>query len=285
MERIGDPEAHRRGVITWLASYPKSGSTWARMLLTAYHNDGHLDINDTVTTGDVAIQWYQSASVIPVPRMSQKARVLLRYAALLNMIACTRHRPLVAKTHHANAELYGVRLIPPQLTSRAIYIVRDPRDVAPSLARHMGKTVDEAIGDMADPNHAIGSDQEVPHLLTTWSDHVKSWGAGDPEVVLVRYEDLVLDAADALERMLVTCNVRPKQSRIYRAVEACEVERLAEQEAAIGFSERSKQCERFFGAGKGWRNELTPEQVARIESDHGEMMAKMGYGVTASEAA
>jgi len=264
-------------MIVWLASYPKSGSTWARMLLTAYHYDGHACINDTITTGDVAANWYQAASVKPISAMSGRDKILVRYAALLNMINGTRHRPVVAKTHHANAELYGVRLIPGPLTFRAIYLVRDPRDVAPSFARHMGKSVDETIANMADEDHAIGKQFEIPHILSSWSNHVRSWGSGDPQTVLVRFEDLRTDPSDALHRMLVACNVRPDVARIARAVEACSLERLMAQEDERGFIEASQRTERFFGSGKGWEQELTPEQAQRIGSDHGEMMQAMGY--------
>jgi len=159
----------------------------------------------------------------------------------------------------------------------AIQIVRDPRDVAPSSARHMGTSVDETITNMADEDHAIGKQFEIPHILSSWSNHVRSWGSGDPQTVLVRFEALRTAPSDALHRMLVACNVRPDVARIARAVEACSLERLMAQEDERGFIEASQRTERFFGSGKGWEQELTPEQAQRIGSDHGEMMQAMGY--------
>lgn len=261
--------------IHWLASYPKSGSTWARMLLQAYHRDAAPDINDFgPVVGDTARHHYQAASVVPVGDLSKRQQAFLRWAALHNLEHATRFRPLVAKTHHANIDILGVRMIPPPMSGRSVYLVRDPRDVAPSFARHMGKTLDQAIYCMADEEHCIGNDGHLWHFLSSWSNHVRSWGAGEPEVTLVRFEDMVADTADALERMLVTYNIRPDAARIERAVAACHIDRLREQEAEHGFIEVSPKAGRFFGGTQG---RLTDEQRRVIENQHGEMMAAAGY--------
>ena len=39
------------GNIAWLASYPKSGNTWIRSLLTAYRGQGEFSINQLETDG------------------------------------------------------------------------------------------------------------------------------------------------------------------------------------------------------------------------------------------
>jgi hypothetical protein len=264
-------------MISWLASYPKSGNTWARLLLSAYHHDGPANINDAIGTGDANRVMYQSACVRPITMLSRSEQVLLRPAALLNMLYMNQHRPLVTKTHFANCELFGVRMVPPAMTQGAVYLVRDPRDVAVSLSKHYGKTIDEAIDMMADEQRHIGGDDEITHMLSTWSNHVKSWGSGEPEVTLVKYEDMIADTADALERMLLTFGINPDAARIERAVAACELDRLKSQEDARGFKEASKKADRFFGDGEGWREVLSDEQLRRVQKDHGKMMVEIGY--------
>lgn len=260
--------------IRWLASYPKSGNTWARLLLAAYHHDGHLHINDTPSVGDVGEHFYQAATARQIGSLSGMEKALLRPAALLNLMAMTRYRPLVVKTHFANIELHGQRMIPPELTFRAIYVVRDPRDLAPSAARHFGRTLDETIADLRDETRCIGPAKRVPHIVSSWSNHVRSWSAGDPETTLVRYEDMVADTCDALERMLVTVNITPDAERIERAVEACRMERVKKSEAAIGFREASAKAGEFFGATT---ETLSESQRLEVENDHGEMMEAVGY--------
>lgn len=261
-------------MIYWLASYPKSGNTWARLLWSAYRGNGLVDINGGLTPGDLNLTAYQGASVLPLQRFSPRMLTMFRYAALLNLIAMRPDKPLVVKTHYANAEDMGIRYIPPRLTHRAVYVVRDPRDVAPSLARHVGKTLDGAIEFMRNPAANLQQDTHLTHFVSSWSNHVRSWGASDPETTLIRYEDMKRDPHDALERMLVTFNVEPNAGRIDRAVQACELSKLQEQERESGFAEGSSKAGAFFGATK---EKLSESQRREVENDHGEMMAAMGY--------
>ena len=47
----------------------------------------------------------------------------------------------------------------PELTAGAIYIVRDPRDIAVSFSHHVGRSIDDTIAFMADPEAATGGDR------------------------------------------------------------------------------------------------------------------------------
>ncbi len=47
-----------QNMITWIASYPRSGNTWVRALITAYANKGEIDINNIMQTGDKHPAYY-----------------------------------------------------------------------------------------------------------------------------------------------------------------------------------------------------------------------------------
>ena len=52
-------------MIVWISSYPKSGNTWVRLLLSAYVYDT-FDINSIdIKTSDVAMHPYQLLSPTP----------------------------------------------------------------------------------------------------------------------------------------------------------------------------------------------------------------------------
>lgn len=264
-------------MIHWLASYPKSGSTWARMLVQAYHHDADPDINGYgPVVGDSARAFYQAASSHPITELSQRQLLWLRWAALVNLEATTRFNPLVVKTHHARVDVLGVHMIPEPMSGRSVYLVRDPRDVAPSWAKHCGKSLDDAIADLRHDTFCIGDKGRPRHMLSSWSNHVRSWGAPAAyRVTLVRYEDMVRDPADALERILVTVNVRPDAERIERAVRRCSRERLQAQERELGFGEASEKTpDGFFDPTPA---RLSEGQRRQVETDHYEMMEAMGY--------
>jgi hypothetical protein len=171
----------------------------------------------------------------------------------------------------------------------AIVIVRDPRDVAPSLANHSHSTLDAAIDFMSEATSAFcgTSNQQVNQLrqqLTSWSGHADSWLAQtDIPIHLVRYEDMAADTAGTLRRALAFAGREASDADIARAVAFAAFSELKRQEAEIGFREAPPGIPKgFFRRGEtgAWRDELTAEQVARIEAAHGPMMQRLGYALS-----
>jgi hypothetical protein len=170
--------------------------------------------------------------------------------------------------------------------SRAvIYLLRDPRDVCVSLAHHLGVTIDQALSMMGNDQLSLNR-QGVPlpeqfaQWLGRWDRHVQAWLERCPMTPLcLRYEDLLQDTAASLRRVLAWTAQTADEEAIGRAIERCRFSRLAAEEARSGFAERPRQSVRFFRSGRagGWRDTLTVSQAARIESEFGPVMRRMGY--------
>jgi hypothetical protein len=169
------------------------------------------------------------------------------------------------------------------VTRGVLYVVRDPRDVALSLAAFFSIEVDHAIARMGDPACEIGSrpgSTQCRQRLSTWSGHVTSWLEAPVPRCVVRYEDLLTDPALSLERMAGFLGWPVTPSSIDAAVEATSFDVLRAQERRDGFREGVRQrAIPFFRSGTagGWRTSLLPAQLARIEQDHGETMRRLGY--------
>jgi hypothetical protein len=123
--------------------------------------------------------------------------------------------------------------------------------------------------------------------LAGWSDHVASWlDQRDIPVRLVRYEDLQADTLGALRRVLDFAARPADESALQRAVAYAGFAQLRQQEKDKGFRETPRPWTggEFFRRGKtgGWRDELTAEQVKRIETDHAAMMRRLGYELTST---
>lgn len=165
--------------------------------------------------------------------------------------------------------------------------MRDPRDVAPSFANHSRMSIDEAIAFMSDAQAAFCAKPGRQHnqlrqRLPGWSSHVASWlDQQDIPVLLVRYEDMQANAACELRRVLAFSGRTASEDEIARAVAFASFAQLRGQEQDKGFREapRPHQAGNFFRRGEAgaWRDELTPEQVALIESAHAPMMRRLGY--------
>jgi len=289
-----------------LASYPKSGNTWFRMLVANLSaKDGSpVDINDLPERGGIA------------SARGPFDHLLLIESGLLthDEIDCLRPRVYEELARGAEDDEYDTPdAIPPvrfvkvhdayTLTPKgepllagargadgAIVIVRDPRDVAPSLANHNRGSIDDAITFMNDPNagfcaKATRQHNQLRQKLPGWGGHIASWlDQSDIPVHLIRYEDMQADTAGTLRRALGFAGHAAREEEIDRAVTFADFAQLQAQEREKGFREapRPNAGGNFFRRGEagGWRDELSPEQVARIETEHAPMMRRLGYALS-----
>lgn len=269
------------GKLVWLASYPKSGNTWVRAFLHNYIVNAETphSINQLVdfSVAECATAFFGTPGTIFSPQQVQALRPQV-HAHLT-----TLHDDLVfVKTHNANLVVHDVPLCTQAVTAGAIYIVRDPRDVALSYAAFTGKSVDEIIDFMAHDGAANESDgAQVFELLSSWSRHAVSWVAA-PNRLLVRYEDLLADPQRGFARMIRFLGAAGEvidQDRLHRAIAFSQFNVLAKQEAQDGYRAGGPGGEKFFRSGQsgGWRAQLTPQQAEAIWSTHGEIMQKFGY--------
>jgi aryl sulfotransferase len=282
----------------WLASYPKSGNTWFRMLVAnLFAKDGKpVDIND------------RPNREAPASARAPFEHLLLIDTSLLthDEIDCLRPRLYeeLARDTVDDDDAPAVRFIlvhdayaltpkgEPLLAGRrgadgAILIVRDPRDVAPSLANHFRTSIDKAIARMNDQQRATHAIPGQLHTLFRqkhrgWSGHAQSWlGQTDIPVHLVRYEDLKADTVGTFGRALGFAGQPASDEDIRRAVAFADFAELRRQEQEKGFCESPRRPGGpFFRRGEAgaWRHELNAEQVAWIEAAHGPMMRRLGYG-------
>jgi hypothetical protein len=179
MTENGLEELKEDRMIWWLASYPKSGNTWVRIFLDAYAKDAEIDINNLGggVIGDNQPNSYRAITDDELADFSQYDWLGMRYAALrhLRKWAWTDGL-LMLKTHNANAIIDHFPLIPWRITSGAVYVVRDPRDVALSYANHFDVSVDDAITAMNQHTNRVVDKRQAGmfHVLGTWSKHVDS---------------------------------------------------------------------------------------------------------------
>ena len=285
--------AQRGGDVVWLASYPKSGNTWIRAILTALATHRHLFGLDHLDAGSQPNHVGIATARLGIdPRWLDRDELdrlrteLIRGGSAEWLSRDGLGQPVFRKTHEVfRGAAPGREPFPADATRAAILVVRDPRDVACSAAPFFGITVDEAIERMGCgfPGGRLGSPatSQTEQSWGTWSSHGRSWLASDVPfpVHRIRYEDLRSDATETLLPVLTAVGVDCTAEELRAAVELTRFERLAEQEAEAGFREMSRVTSTFFrrGVAGGWRDELTDGQVLAIEADHEDVMREFGY--------
>ncbi len=283
------------GAIHWLASYPKSGNTWTRVLFTNYlrDDDEPADINE-LDGGPIASARavFDEHVGIEASDLTQdeierlRPRVYEHVSSELLAAQGEGDDPMLMKVHDAiTLTADGVPLIPAAATAGAIYLLRDPRDVVESFAHHNARDVETMVGRMADPSMAFvdrGSrlHNQLRQRLLTWSGHVESWvDHTDFPVLVVRYEDLADDTVAVFTEMVRFVGLDPDADRVRRAVEFSAFGRLQAQEVESGFGEKMPRASSFFRQGKAraWESSLAPELARRIEADQATVMKRFGY--------
>lgn len=262
--------------INWLASFPKSGNTWVRMLIQA-HAIGALNINSNLrlTYADALPHHYDGVVGLPLDQLAREHRLLLRASALINMISERPQKPLIVKTHMANVRVNSVSMIPNELTQSSVYLMRDPRDVVISYARYLDKSIDETIRLMSVDSHFLDNYGRIPQPVCSWSSHVVSWQRLGP--LVVKYEDMLEDAGYWFKQMLELWGLPTDDYE--KAVDLASFNNLQKQEKDMGFIENMQDKCAFFKVGKKgqWKKDLTKKQIEKIEEQHGETMQKFGY--------
>lgn len=277
--------------IVWLASFPKSGNTWFRILLAnlAAGEKGPADINNLDERGGIASSRheFEAATMLDSGLISQDDIDNLR-PRVYEAAAAEATEQRWIKVHDAyRTTPEGEPMFGRNLAQAAIYLVRDPRDVAISLAYHNSTTIDDAIKLMNANDGALcrsrkGLAPQLRQNLIGWSGHVTSWlDQTDVPVQMVRYEDLKAATTKYFGAALEFANRSATAEEIERAIRHADFAELQRQESEKGFGERMSRTAPFFRSGRvgGWRETLTAEQADAIEQCHGAVMARLGYGV------
>jgi len=275
--------------IVWISSYPKSGNTWMRLLLANYYKpelSQSIGINDLsfapLTSLRATIdEWslIESSDLLAPEVEDHRRRGVAQWAMVANGRA-------FMKVHDAWAlGGDGSSLFLPAVTEHVVYVIRNPMDVAVSLAHHFDISPDRAVEFLCDSRFTLspqgrGIFVQLPQIIGNWSQHVSSWihESGLP-LTVVRYEDMVANTADALGCVVRALDGRVVDGRVSAAVDASLFERLQMQEQSSGFRERVSARSPFFRSGRvgEGRARLTTACRESLQMAHRDTMMRFGY--------
>jgi hypothetical protein len=274
--------------LVWLASYPKSGNTWMRIFLINFllNTQTPQDINALDMINHAGARFiFDDLAGFPSSHLTFDETDNLRPLVFRQESDLSPTLKFL-KAHDAYMITpSGEPLFPVDATYGAIYIIRNPLDVAVSYAHHEKLSIDRIIDRMCYPEAALSirSDRymsQIRQKLLTWSDNVRSWlNAPGLRLHVVRYEDMLTDAERTFTEIIRFLNLPDDADRIRRAIQFSSFDEVRKQESEKKFSERMHQDAAFFRKGKAgsWEEELTPEQANRIREAHGDVMRQFGY--------
>jgi len=271
--------------ILWLASYPKSGNTWLRVFLANYFSGARRPVSINLLPrfflGDnFLIHFAQLSGRLP-DEITDSDIERLR-PEVHRWFASARGETAMVKTHSLMGSLNGSDLITADATAGAIYVVRNPLDIAPSFAHHYDVSIERAVDAVCrDDNILPRSDKLAAQVIGSWRQHVASWlQPSGLKRHVVRYEDMIARPERTFGRLVRFLGLPHDRRRLRDAIAFSRFERLAAAERAHGFVEaRPGGLVRFFRAGRAgaWRGVLDDSAVQRIVRCSAAMMARLDY--------
>lgn len=194
--------------IIWLASYPKSGNTYLRLLLHAY----------------------QAGTLRSAEQIARHIPDLHRLIPTGQSPAANGSTPIPVKTHYRYFDEH------PHIEASAgfVYVRRNPRDVILSNARYFAYDRDPALLRQfcTEFINRLGLRYWEKMDFGTWPEHLQSWLSGAKHLphVSTTYEALRTDTANVLSRILKLLGESPDPDRIAKAVEQCSIDRARQFE-------------------------------------------------------
>jgi hypothetical protein len=234
-------------MIFWIASYPKSGNTWLRALLSSYfYSEEGIFNQDLLKNIDQFPEKrhfsdfnYDPKIVTDTSKFWIKAQEKINLNNELNFL----------KTHNILGSINNSNFTNKKNTIGAIYIVRDPRNVLTSLQNHYELSKDEALKFMLSEKKYIHdyhakNDFSDFQFISSWEKNYQSWiNQKILPVKLIRYEDLNVNTLDVLKEIIefIQNTIQEKKDfnflKAQNAVKSTNFENMKNMEKKSGFLE------------------------------------------------
>ena len=280
----------------WLASYPKSGNTLVRALLSSYFfsNDGIFNFELIKNIKQFPHSGVFENLGIDITNEKEVIKNYIRAQESINQ----KNSIQFLKTHSYLFNINNNPFTDLNNTLGAIYIVRDPRNVVTSYAHHNSITIEESAERMINSleyGGKTGSDHisdKTKVYLGSWNSNYNSWKSfkSPGKYLLIKYEDILLNKEKVLINILEFVhelkgiNFVIDQKKIDNVIKSTSFEKMKDMEKKEGFIEAKVNLKTgkkipFFNLGSKniWKNNLDNKIINKIENSFKKEMIELGY--------
>ena len=277
-------------MIVWLASYPKSGNTLLRSLLSSYifSKDGNFNF-----------ELLKNIKKFPAKSLFKQIGVDINndeemYKNYINSQKIFNKKDTIRflKTHSCFMNTKTFQFTDRHNTLGVIYIVRDPRNIVSSYSHHFQKTPHESLECLLSHQVLPKDARHCTTYLGSWKFHYNSWKVFRRfnKYLLVRYEDLINDTEKTFLNILkfIAHLGRVKftydKEKFENSIKSTGFENLQTMEAKESFTEAKEDKKtgkkiRFFNMGikNDWKKILDEKIKNKLEKELGDEMKELNY--------
>ena len=274
-------------MIFWIASYPKSGNTWLRALISSYYysNDGVFNQELLKKIDQFPTKKYFNSFDFNKKIPTDTCKFWIKAQEKINE---KRNELKFFKTHNIFGKINNYDFTNRQNSIGCLYVVRDPRNVFTSLKNHYQLDDNQAIKWMTNDKNFIYYIQKFEEngysdfqFISSWNIHYQSWKKQNKiPIKFIKYEDLqnqtyyVFKEIIKFINQIVNLKEKVNTDKIKTVLKTTTFEKLKQNEINHGFSEsvtsrddKDKKIPFFnLGPKNDWRKIINDDLKAKLEN-------------------
>lgn len=279
-------------MIVWLASFPKSGNTWVRAMISSliYSDNGVFNFEIIKKIQQFPNKKHFEKFTDKYQNVQELKKFWVAAQEQINLDKKIKF----LKTHHINCKIDEYPFTNKNNTLATIYVVRDPRSLVESFSNYYKINKDAAIKSITSKELVSGAgfiknkQNNVFTIIGSWSDHYNSWTKANANLLILKYEDLLIDPLKELNKIIVFLKkfivFNYNDFKIQNIISSTSFENLEKMEKETGFFEvadieNNQNKIKFFNKGKqnDWRKYLNENEIEYISSKFNYEMKELGY--------
>ena len=284
-------------MIFWIASYPKSGNTWLRILISCYYytENGIFYENVFKKIGQFPEKMHFQNFEYDKNIVADTSKYWIKAQEKIN----NDNKLKFFKTHNAFGALNNNHFTDSKNSIGAIYVVRDPRNIITSLKNHYELNDDKALQWMTNEKNFIYDVQKFKEngysdfqFVSSWATNLKSWKLQKKiPIKIIKYEDLLNETyvvfKEVVEFINKTTNNKQKidKDKLKNSVNSTLFDKLKASEKRYGFSEAitskvdNKKKISFFNLGpkNDWKKILDKDLQIKISNVFEKEIVELEY--------
>lgn len=290
--------------IFWICSYPKSGNTLVRAILTGlfFSNDGKVKFEDMRNIGlfetTRRLNFIRSINENDFYNLGDLATLSKYWQKIqINQELKIEKGFGFLKTHSCLVSIKNNMFTSEDITKGYIYVVRDPRDLCISWAYHSNYSIDQSVDFLCNPlsvlkwinksEYSIIPKNIFPlQFISSWSEHIKSWTENDLGVpkLIIKYEDLIINKKTIIKKIIdffdkdLKIKIKNTDTRLENILKTTSFNYMKNMENRKSFDE-AMPWGNFYRKGEKqqWKSILSKEQQLKIRDNFEEYMKKFDY--------